>query len=75
MDYEKRPEPLATVQQIGRVAWDALEQYIVLEVSLGETRARTTSAFLNLTPPAALQLLLELQELLEETGGAAAPMQ
>ena len=74
MDYEKIV-PLAKVQQIGRVAWDALGQCIALEVGVSKTPEQLSWGFVSLTPPAALQLLLELDECLQGIEDVAEPKQ
>ena len=54
------------VQQIGRVAWDAMDQYIVIETMLGPTPENVVRVFLHLHPPAAIELSLLLSELIQE---------
>ena len=65
MEYEGI-EPLAFLQDIGRVTWDAADQYIVIEAMLGKTPAETQQVFLAVAPLAALLLSTALSECIQE---------
>jgi len=68
LEYEKI-DCLATVQGIEQVAWDSLGQHILIETRLGKTPEKAMPAFLALTAPAALSLLILLNQCLGETEG------
>lgn len=74
MEYEA-VLPLASVREIHRVAWDALGQSVVVVAGVGQEGAPLRSAAVALTPPAALQLLLELGECLSGTAPEELPEQ
>ena len=74
MEYEQIGT-LATVQEIRRVTWDAMDQYIVIEAMLGKTPEQMYRTAVALTPPAALELLLGLSECIQEKPPAAGTKQ
>jgi len=74
LEYE-RVLPLGAVQDIGRVEWDAMDQYIVIETMLGPTPEQVDRVFLQIHPLAALQLSLLLSERIQEKPPEKGPTQ
>ena len=61
---------LATVQDIGRVVWDAMDRYVVIEAMVGKNREETCQMFVALTPLAAALLFAALSDcVLEKAPG------
>lgn len=75
LEYELIDHPLATVRRIRCVAWDALGQSVVVQATVGRDGGPEYSGTVLLTPPAALQLLLDLEECLSDKETEALPEQ
>jgi hypothetical protein len=74
LEYEPI-QTLATVREVLQVTWDALGQSVVVEVAVGQEGGQLHRVAVALTPPAALQLLLELSEALSDTAPEEEPVQ
>ena len=74
MEYEQ-VRTLATVQEIGRVHWDALGQQIVVEVRAGQPGGTLHTVFVGLAPEAAEELQTQLLLCLREKEDESGPMQ
>lgn len=62
---------LATVRGLGRIGWDALGQFLVVEALVGKPEGKLTSVPVSLTPQVALELWTRLDEALAEKEGEA----
>ena len=71
----ERLETRATVLAIHRVAWDALEQFLLVDVLAGTEGGTQGTVAVRLLPEAAEQLLQLLQTRLADRGTGAVTVQ